>query len=407
MFITIVGSNDTVPLDVDANLPLKELHGSIQALISDFQGVEDKIVAEIDGKKILPVPLNLDKPLSQLGFYDQCLVNVSRLSFLIAQVKREMTKVQAGNSQGASSNNEETEVIRRYFDALKNAEHLAAFKQQKPDIAAIYEANADNFENFRTELLNHQQVMKQKIDMMRDENNAEGQRMIEEAIRNENIHESFIMAQEHMPETFVKIHMLYVHMKLNGYDIRGFIDSGAQTSVISRELAEKCGIMRVLDERFQGKAFGVGGENNIIGRVHGVKVEIGTGNYVIPFSILESPDVKILIGLDFLRRYSCTIDLSKNNLSFCDGNQVPFLGEDEVEDLQRLTSEEMAQIAVNEGDQEMMDQSVSAQPVFVVDEQKVTQVMDMGFEEGIARRGLEVCENDVAKTINFLFESNM
>lgn len=36
------------------------------------------------------------------------------------------------------------------------------------------------------------------------------------------------------------------------------MDSGAESTIISASLAEKCGLMRLLDTRFAGVAIGVG-----------------------------------------------------------------------------------------------------------------------------------------------------
>ena len=90
--------------------------------------------------------------------------------------------------------------------------------------------------------------------------------------------------------------------------MQAFVDSGAQSTIISKKMAEQVGLMKLLDTRFAGMAMGIG-TSRILGRVHAADLEILGKKFVCSFTVLEDNKVDFLFGLDNLKRHQCSIDL--------------------------------------------------------------------------------------------------
>ena len=142
---------------------------------------------------------------------------------------------------------------------------------------------------------------------------------------------------EESPEMFGTVIMLYIRCKINGQDIKGFVDSGAQMTIMSSQCAHKCDLMRLLDTRFSGMAQGVGTQK-ILGRIHTGQIQIENNFIGSTFSIMEDQPMDLIIGLDLLKRHQCQIDLMGNALVIgSTGTRTTFLSEADLPRHARLT----------------------------------------------------------------------
>jgi len=175
---------------------------------------------------------------------------------------------------------------------------------------------------------------KELKELMANPLDPEAQRKMAEMIRQTNVKENMELAMEEMPESFGRVIMLYVDAVVNGTAVKAFVDSGAQSTIMSVQCAERCGILRLVDRRFAGTAVGVG-SCPIVGRVHMAPLRMGNAFFNCTFTVVDNPNMDFLFGLDMLKRHQCCIDLKRNVLVLqSDGKSedVPFLQEHDLPD---------------------------------------------------------------------------
>ena len=132
---------------------------------------------------------------------------------------------------------------------------------------------------------------------------SEYQERLAENIRQRNIRENIEAAIEFNPEIFAgSVAMLYLKCKVNGKSVKALVDTGAQMTVMNSHCAERCDIMRLVDRRLAGYAFGVG-RQRIIGTIHLGQIQIGNDFLASSFRVLEDQSHELILGLDMLKRH--------------------------------------------------------------------------------------------------------
>jgi DNA damage-inducible protein 1 len=166
---------------------------------------------------------------------------------------------------------------------------------------------------------------------MADPMSEEAQALMFQQLQEQQVQRNMMEAMEHNPEAFASVSMLYIDAAVNQVFVRAFVDSGAQTTIMSMACARRCNIGHLIDTRYTGIAKGVG-SSKILGRIHMVPMQLGSIFIPISITILEDDSMEFLFGLDNLKRHRCCIDLNSNVLQVGE-EKIPFLGEAEIKEL--------------------------------------------------------------------------
>lgn len=312
--------SDLLSYDVSPDMSLNNIKAMIEADVNVPPSAQHFLQ---DGQPVTDTSISLTQMNVQEG-------DVVAMAVQTRQRRRpapENTSSQPTQRAGSSGDPEQLRLR-----LLGDSHLMSECQRQNPELAAacsdrqkfhdLWSANQTQYEQSQRD------KEKQIALLQADPFNVEAQQKIEEMIRQERVAENLQMAMEENPESFGRVTMLYIDVTVNNTPIKAFVDSGAQTTIMSPAAAERCGILRLIDKRFGGIARGVG-TATILGRVHSADIQIGQYNLASSFTVMEGKDVDLLLGLDMLKRHQMCIDLQKNCLRV-QQDEIPFLPENEL-----------------------------------------------------------------------------
>lgn len=350
MKLTVTYEDNVVQLDVFEDMELENLIAYCEAEI----GTSFADLQLLHNTRPL---LDLKKTLKDLGIVDGDMVLVVSKAMLLEAQRQQRQQQQlppqqqqTGQSSSYSSASssgqqpgaeellnmsditlEQATKVRDSF--LANPSEVTSLKLSNMPLAdALASGSIEDFHK----VLNEQHKRRRDDQLRRlkmltaDPFDVEAQKMIAEEIQRQQIESNMQDAIEFMPEAFGQVHMLYIKCKVNGYPIDAFVDSGAQSTIMSKACAERCNVTRLIDSRWSGIAQGVGTQK-ILGRIHICQVQIENDFLSSSFNVLEQQPMDMLLGLDILKRHQCVIDLKNNILRIgTTGTETKFLSESEL-----------------------------------------------------------------------------
>uniref|UniRef100_A0A7I4BGR1 DNA damage-inducible protein 1 n=1 Tax=Physcomitrium patens TaxID=3218 RepID=A0A7I4BGR1_PHYPA len=303
----------------------------------------DELVENL--KSILEVEANVPAIQQQLWFKGEELPNSVRLSAagiledsmltLVMSTFSSAEELLEGWHGSIRANGSAADPVEILSQLRGDPVAMAELEQSHPTLArSVLENDVESLQEFLHELQRRKLIRGQQeheYDLLfADPFDVDAQRRIEEDIRQRNVNDNWEAAIEYNPEAFGRVIMLFVDMEVNGCPLKAFVDSGAQSTIISMHCAKRCGLLRLLDRRYVGVAKGVG-QTVIVGRVHVAAIKIGRNYYPCSFTVLEHADIEFIFGLDMLRKHQCSIDLKDNVLRIGGGEiAVPFLQEKDL-----------------------------------------------------------------------------
>ncbi|CAF3250242.1 unnamed protein product [Rotaria socialis] len=320
--VTKLGDDgDLLTIEIASDLTIKDLKGVIESE-SDFGMKAEEMNLYYDGKLLT----NENRTLDQANLKDYDLITCRRI------LSNVPSSAEGGTGMRLSLNPHNPQQL---FNELRsNPAVLEQIRRSNPQLVNAVEQNDMNaFMQYIVSRLAPQQMHRPtELDLL----DPTIQRRIEEAINMGNVLDNMEHAYEHAPEFFGHVLMLYINCKINGHPVKAFVDSGAQMTIMSKICAERCGIMRLIDIRFNGIAKGVGTQK-ILGRIHLAQLEVEKQFFATSLAVLEDQSIDMLIGLDMLRRHRCVIDLDKNVLRIENSVETSFLSESELPSYARLS----------------------------------------------------------------------
>lgn len=394
------GSNDPLSIEISGEMTLEDLSAYLE---SETGIARDNQFLYHNNRRLE----GMKSTLSDLGVKDGDMILLSPGSSSIM-------------SHQDWSNSDRMEMLR--LQIMNDAQMSAQLRDTDPHLYS----NLSNPQLFREAMIAKLQAQSPSFNVQNEEirrlqqnpEDPDSQAKILEMIRHQQIEENLQLAYDISPESFVSVNMLYIKLRINGFETYALVDSGAQQTIIHPKLAEEFKILNLIDKRFAAMTLGVGTAKSE-GRIHSVAVSLGDTNLEVPcsFTVVET-HVGILLGLDMLRRHKCCIDLGYDALLVGD-RRIKFLNESEiVKNIKSLDtfatdSLKLANDGAHQASQESLlhpvkrstqSQNTSTEVTGEYTQKDLSQLESLGFTRQEAIAALKATSGNVELAASLLFQ---
>jgi len=171
--------------------------------------------------------------------------------------------------------------IRSFLESEADGEFLKALREGPHSLRLLLQKRVLDRSLGNVEKARRAKEMKERL--ISNPGDVEAQRYLEQEIQKANIQENYDLAVDIMPEAFTRSSMLIVKLLVNGVPCQAMVDTGAQSTIISKRTAEHCKIMRLVDTAWRGIAKGVG-TGVVLGRVHACSLQMGGQHFTASFT---------------------------------------------------------------------------------------------------------------------------
>ncbi|CAJ0933230.1 unnamed protein product, partial [Mesorhabditis belari] len=271
-----------------------------------------------------------DKTLKELGIVENSTLSIDFLDVetLLQLSNNKMTNLCRSIkwTRRRREKQRELEDSRAAFVAYQTFRKLnAEVRAKNPHLDTTFKKHPNDFGAFYLVL---RECRKRKHELTP----AEKVELIEETKRIRVLDENITRALEVFPESFFKIGMLYIIVKINGHQMNCFVDTGAQMSIMRESVAQRTGLMHLIDSRFQMHAAGVGGKSKALGKINHCLLTVQEVELPVSFIVLPEGSVNepVILGLDVMVRHQVKIDLGARKMIFGQTITTEFLHPDEA-----------------------------------------------------------------------------
>jgi len=150
-------------------------------------------------------------------------------------------------------------------------------------------------------------------------------------------------AIEMYPEELIVYSPMFLKTIINDVTCKTLVDTGADFSVISHQMAKTLNLEHLINTNFQSIVTGVG-QGVSIGRIFNCHMLIENVSTYTTFIVMQDDNIKSVIGRNFLHKYGCMLNFKNNTMTINDVN-VKLLNDQEINLLEFPHVEKIAQFA--------------------------------------------------------------